>query len=287
MIPPKPPSRSALSSHTSMSRRARSATSAACSASHAGVFTLDGTSARVRESQPAPATASAFSSTSLRDSGSTRPASTTWPTGCSSGPSERQWNSYEPSTSPSTTARIAASSPREHSEVATDCRPLARRASDAAARRRSSVVPEPTPTSSTSRRSELVSPAVLSTTRSTTSPTLPVAWEASSSANRSSSSSSSSSAAPGPSVGPLSSASTGSATTSAPGTAEGGAPLRETCGGDTWAGSTPAPYRAPARGHQACEDPDRSAVGVSPKSCFAVSPRPGGGLRRGLRPRPC
>jgi DNA segregation ATPase FtsK/SpoIIIE, S-DNA-T family len=195
----------------------------------------------VRESQPAPATARARVTAPVRVPGSTRPASTTFPTGWERGPSERQWNSKEPSTSPSTRARSPTSSVRAASEVATDSRPFVCRATAAPARRSSVGVPSPTPTSSTRRRSPLVRPAVSRTTRSTTSPAAPVASQLSSSAKRSSGSSSSSSAAPGPRVRPSGPASTGTATTSAPTTAEGATSLTATCGGDTWVGSATAP----------------------------------------------
>ena len=238
-MPPNPCASSSRSSSTVMLRPACWAMGRAWSTNHCGFLVLEGTVARVRERQPAMATASPR----WRTSGvKVPPAITIRRTGRALGPLERRWYSNEPSTAPSTNARRPASSPTAGTEVATVSRSLVRRAIAAPARRSSFGVPEPTPTSSTSRRSLSARLSAPATGSVVTSPALPVARACSSTANRSSSLRSSSSAAPGPRVTPsappsvASPASTGRASTSAPLTRAGGSSLSESSGGDTWVG---------------------------------------------------
>ena len=227
--PPKPRSASSASSQTVTSRPAAAPTSAACSASQAGVLRLAGTVARVRDRHPAPPSASARTRSSSAPS-SVMPARTTLATGCSCGPVERQWKAYEPSIAPTTQA--ARPSPATAASVVTTLvRSLVARAIAAAARRTSVTVASPTPT----RRTTVTSSPATGTV--VTSPVRPVARLASSEASRSVPSSSEASSAPGPSSGPSGPVRTGKAHTSAPPIWCGSAGLRANSGGETCVGS--------------------------------------------------
>ena len=235
-MPPNPSSASRFSSQTVTSRPASPASATAWSASQAGFLRLDGTEASVRARQLAPPIATARSSAGR--SASARPASTTRAAGTCSGGALRQANAKEPRIVPTTNGSRPTDGSTAVIVVATAARSSTARASVAPARRKSSALAAPRPTSST-WRSSAFSGAPSGTGSTVTSPTLPDARSASSTASRSTPSSSPTSAAPGPRTGawPSAPSSTGSAITSTPARACGRVAVTANSGGETWGGS--------------------------------------------------